>query len=413
MKKIILLLSLLAFWSAQPGFSADDARIQALERQIAQLQQQTQSMQGELQALKTQRAPEVAPVGSVAAVSEEAQAESNVVVTGYADVLFQKKEGVDGTFMVGHYNPIFLYRFGDRLLAEAELEIEPRRSPGEESELEFALEYLTIDYTLCDYMTLIAGKFLLPVGVFNEKIHPAWINKLPSKPLPYAKHMLPDTQIGIQGRGAIHAGDAVISYTLLGSNGPTSVIEEEVETVGGVEVTTEEESLELEDGNFQDNNGNKAVGGRGAIFYPFDRFSAEVGLSGLIGNYDNAGDLAYSAIVIDGELHALENLLEIRSEGLFTKEETLTGEIDRTGFYVQAAYKLAAIDAPIISSTELVFRYSLIRSDAANADQDQFSIGGNYYFTNTFIGKVAYDFNEGDTSSADADMFNIQLAYGF
>ena len=47
-------------------------------------------------------------------------------------------------------------------------------------ETETNLEYLTIDWFINDYMALIAGKFLSPIGQFRQNLHPSWINKLPS-----------------------------------------------------------------------------------------------------------------------------------------------------------------------------------------------------------------------------------------
>jgi hypothetical protein len=35
---------------------------------------------------------------------------------------------------------------------------------------------------LHDYVTFGAGKFLSPLGYFRRNLHPAWINKLPSRP---------------------------------------------------------------------------------------------------------------------------------------------------------------------------------------------------------------------------------------
>lgn len=414
MKKIALFVGLFAFSFVLPSLAENtDKKIQSLEKQIQDLQTLTQKFQQELNALKAERvpgAPEIAPIGPARAVSEEARAKSHVLITGYADVGFRDRDGEDGTFRVGHFNPIFLYRYGDRLLAEAELEVELEREEGESGETEVVLEYLTLDYVLHDYVTLIAGKFLLPVGVFNEKIHPGWINKLPSKPLPYDEDLIPETDIGIQLRGAVNAGEAVLSYAVFGTNGPTSETEEEIGEDG---VIIREEELELE-GNFKDNNRDKAFGGRGAIFYPFGTFSVETGISGLIGDWDDDDELTYSAIVVDAEIHALENLLELRGEGLITNVETPEeGDIDRNGAYVQAAYKLAAVDIPIVSQTELVCRYGAIRSDEDGADRDQFTVGGNYYFTNTFLFKIAYDFNDGDIKENDADVLNLQLAYGF
>ena len=60
-------------------------------------------------------------------------------------------------------------------------------------------------YIVNDYFTVGAGKFLLPLGIFNERLHPAWINKLPDRPLPYDDEVgiAPEAGIGAFIRGAV------------------------------------------------------------------------------------------------------------------------------------------------------------------------------------------------------------------
>ncbi|MDA1088311.1 MAG: hypothetical protein O2901_15015 [Verrucomicrobia bacterium] len=154
----------------------------------------------------------------------ESAAKANLVVTGYAHALYQDVEGGDETFTFGSFNPIFLYRLGDNVLFEAELELDVE----DDGDTGLELEYGQIDYVVNDYLTLIAGRFILPLGVFSEKLHPAWINKLPTGPLPYAgsgghhDSILPFNDIGVQARGSFHPGDGnlSISYAIYAVNGP-------------------------------------------------------------------------------------------------------------------------------------------------------------------------------------------------
>jgi hypothetical protein len=61
-----------------------------------------------------------------------------------------------------------------------------------------------------------------------------------------------------------------------------------------------------------------------------------------------------------------------------------------------------------------VLRYADFDSPHDSHDQQQWALGLNYLITNSFIAKVAYEFNDGvQGSPADADFILLQLAYGF
>jgi len=99
--------------------------------------------------------------------------EHRLSIVGYGFGGFEWQERANtNTFMAG-FEPIFLYRLSDRLLFEGDLELKL-----EETETSVDLEYAQVDYLLNDYMTVVAGKFLLPFGEFIERQHQVWINKL-------------------------------------------------------------------------------------------------------------------------------------------------------------------------------------------------------------------------------------------
>jgi hypothetical protein len=66
------------------------------------------------------------------------------------------------------------------------------------------------------------------------------------------------------------------------------------------------------------------------------------------------------------------------------------------------------------SKWEYVARYTDFDSPHSSQDQKQWALGINYLFTNNFIGKISYEFNDGLAgSSAAEDRLLLQLAYGF
>ena len=85
-------------------------------------------------------------------------------LAGYAAAGYTNQENGTDSFDVANFNPIFHFQYGDRILWESELEIEV----DENGETEVALEYSTIDIFLNDYLVLVAGKFVSPIGNFRQ-----------------------------------------------------------------------------------------------------------------------------------------------------------------------------------------------------------------------------------------------------
>ena len=122
---------------------------------------------------------------------------SRFVLTGYgaSNYFYSDEQAGENSFGL-NFNPIVLYQAGDNLLFEGELEFEF------EEELKTEVEYAQADWTVNDYVTFVAGKWLSPFGTFVEKIHPAWINKLPVSPFVFGHDgLVPFTQVGMHLRG--------------------------------------------------------------------------------------------------------------------------------------------------------------------------------------------------------------------
>jgi len=85
-------------------------------------------------------------------------------------------------------NPVLLVPLGDRWLIEsrAEFEGEFQRSPGGgpyAGPVEKHVDYAQLDYIASRYITITAGRFLTPFGIFNERLYPVWIRFLQPDPL--------------------------------------------------------------------------------------------------------------------------------------------------------------------------------------------------------------------------------------
>lgn len=90
--------------------------------------------------------------------------------------------------LVPEINPVVLMPVGNRWLIEArgEFKGEFERPPGGGSyggKVEKELDYLQADYIANRYLTITAGRFLTPFGIYNERLYPIWIRSLQATPL--------------------------------------------------------------------------------------------------------------------------------------------------------------------------------------------------------------------------------------
>jgi hypothetical protein len=85
-------------------------------------------------------------------------------------------------------NPVLLVPMGDRWLIEARAEFEgkfqrPLDGGPYGGPVNKHVDYAQIDYIASPYITITAGRFLTPFGIFNERLYPVWIRALQPDPL--------------------------------------------------------------------------------------------------------------------------------------------------------------------------------------------------------------------------------------
>ena len=91
------------------------------------------------------------------------------------------------TLLDTQFNPVLLVPLGERWLVESrgEFEGEFQHQPGGSfgGPVNKHLDYLQADYIANAYLTITAGRFLTPFGIFNERLYPLWIRALQPDPL--------------------------------------------------------------------------------------------------------------------------------------------------------------------------------------------------------------------------------------
>jgi len=407
-------------------FNALKALVTQQGHEIEQLNKIHEQDQRELQHLRetemlsrsaatnTARAGEsIAQVQPVAAPPPATpRATHDFMMVGDAEVQFGKVDGQNAGFELADFAPIFLYRKGNNLLFEAGFDVKLQNnapnSPGSSTAID--LSFGQLDYLLNDYVTLVGGYMLVPLGTYVER-GAGWLNKIPDDPLP--RGVLPSAGAGLQLRGALPLGQSgqSLTYAIFGANGPGSADGSDRATAldlgGNVGIKS--------DGTTGNLHGSPSGGGRIGWFYPWRaHYDFELGLSGQWGTWDDAGKRQWSAAVVDAALHLGSNV-ELKGEFINTWAETGDmGLIRPRGWWIQGGYKLAAfnLDLPILNNIEVIGRYDTAK-DGLGISVDRWTTGYVYYFSNTFLFEGDYEFINSNDPAQNHDAFIFQLSFGF
>lgn len=327
---------------------------------------------------------------------------TQVVLSGYGTVGYGiTTQGANENAFNAAINPIFLFQFQDRILFEAEFEFEL-----EGGVTETGLEYAQLDVMVLDNLTLVGGKFLLPFGVFGERLHPTWINKFPTAPPMYGHHvaafgaepLLPIlSDLGFMARAMLRPGPVHLTLNGYVTQGAAP----EDPAAGVAELVFP--------GSSGDNNTDKLLGGRLDLAVP-PHF--EVNFSYMNSDYDVDNVLDLTGWNVAAEFRAAN--LEVRGEYLQTRQEIEVPSgfptLRRHGFYAQAAYRFGA--------WESVFRWTQVfDSELDGVTQNrgawQAGFGLDYWFSPSIAFMGGYEVNNELGPELDNDRFIFHIAYGF
>lgn len=354
------------------------------------------------------------------------------MVRGYGHTGFEYMKSGDekeSTFLGSAFAPIFLFKHSDRLMFEAELEF-----VLEGNELEVGLEYADVMYVLNRNMTVRAGKFLLPFGTFMERLHPAWINRLPNRPLGFGHDgIAPSSGIGVELRGAFDLGGPALNYSVYATNGPR--------LNDGSEEPEEAGLLMFQ--NYEDNNRSKAIGGRIGLL-PFSDSSTEIGFSAYStsgtgeedSEFEDIGAFLYALdFSFVKQIPAISGFVDIKSQYNSSNVDTATFiEMHEDGdeeeysfdnqsnsFYGQLSYRPTMAESDFMKKLEFVGRYSNFNApEGAEWEEKsiQYAFGLNYWLTWRSVLKLSFQTMEtegghGNEGITNTDTLFLHWAIGF
>ena len=263
--------------------------------------------------------------------------------------------------------PVLLVPVGDKWLVEARAFDYPTfttdlHDPDEHypSTNEYSLQYAQVDYIANRYVTFVAGRFLTPFGMFNERLSAYWIRPLQGSPL--TNSVTSNYGLGGELRGGFPAGTASlnVNYALYFSANNTHHLL----------ATT------------------RSTGGRIGFFFPKHRFEIGTSFQQLL-----QGDRSH-IVGLHAEWQPEKLPLTLRSE--YAHSSGTKG----TAYWIESAYRLSQV--PYMRRLELVGRGQQVLADpkltaaqvkklgTLGQDTNQGDFGLNYYLGRDVRASASY-----------------------
>ena len=284
-------------------------------------------------------------------------------------------------------NPVLLVPLGDHWLIESRAEFEgqfqrPLTGGPYQGPVTKHVDYAQIDYIANPYVTISAGRFLTPFGIFNERLYPVWIRFLQPDPLILPINTTDSDGVMLRGGFPVNA-QANLNYAVYVS----------ATSIGLSSVDSE-----------------RQVGGRLGFFFPGPRL--EVG-----GSWQRTlQDERKNAFGFHMGWQSSRAPLSVRSE--------FAHSFEGSGYWVESAYRLSQAHfwQKEMRHTELVARMQQfytgeISPDGAaalglpSANTRETDFGVNYWFHDGLKGIVSY--GRQFSSAGNANQWSFGLAYRF
>jgi hypothetical protein len=288
------------------------------------------------------------------------------------------------------------------------------------------------DFFINDWLTIIGGRFVAPIGWFNERLNNPWINKLPgdapgSGPLLWEQVLPPMSLLGVQATGAFYLGNSPLKmeYSAYVSNGLNVA-----PATPGAPTIDELANLQNMTNTFNISQDAKAAGGRLGLWWPEQ--GLEAGFSAMRSSDYLTGGVSDSITLWAVDLNYHKDNWDVRLEYGRTYQEAETlgfNNILRQGFNGQVAYRPRHLPNGFLQKMEFVYRYGYVNFggiDPASLNLSAYStpvdvpvrrqqneFGINYWFAPRLVIKFAYQINDEPGFHLHDNQFITELAWGW
>jgi hypothetical protein len=322
-------------------------------------------------------------------------------------------------FFFGEFSPDFFLKLNDWIFFEGEF------SAGSNGSV--SLTFASADFFVNDWLTVVLGRFVAPIGWYNERANNPWVNKLPidapDTPLLW-RQVLPTLSLqGVEARGAHYLADLPIKleYAAYFSNGLNlPVANPKLNDVANLE--NMENTFSFVDTQ------DKALGGRVGFWWPAIGLAG--GISGMYNGSYMTGDDAIRLAALDLNYH--KGNWDLRAEYGVTSQDTdpiLRHNITREGFSAQIAYRCWDCPNRFLQKLEFVYRYGYVDFNGINparvdptayaspidapVRRQQHTFGIDYWFSPRLVAQLAYEINDEFNYNYSDNQFIFELAWGW
>jgi len=282
--------------------------------------------------------------------------------------------------------PVLLVPLGERWLIESRGEFEGdfQRPPGGPfgGTVTKEVDYAQVDFIANANVTVTAGRFLTPFGMYNERMYPIWIRDL--QPTPLIFPIATGSSDGVMLRGGIPARNKVnVNYAVYFST---------LSTINKLD-------------------SDRSTGARVGFFLPGPR--VEIGAS----FQQHLQEERARSVGVHFAWQPNRVSLNLRSEYAWSGSQG-------SGYWIEAAYRLSQAQRwqRVLRHTEVVGRGQqylageLTASDAAGyglptVNTRQADLGFNYYFSDGL--KAIGSYGRRFSASGDFNLWTVGIAYRF
>ena len=348
----------------------------------------------------------------------------NVKLGGYGLVSFENYKDRKTTYD-GKMELLISGQFHDRIRYYTEIDLGVPHGTAE-------VEQGYVDLLLTQSFNFRAGVLLTPFGKFNlDHFDPR--QDLTDRPV-VARRITPTTwsDLGVGAFGMVPLGDTVkATYDIQVINGLTDRFTAVSQgTLGSSTGGVVAQDIGLRDartGLRTDNNGNKAVVGRGTLKF-LDQY--EIGVSGYRGAYKETSNDQIVGTSLDAEFRPRG--IPFWEDFVFKAEyarfdiEGSSAPSSLWGYYAQLNYRFwpAFLNQTVLGrhfsspALTLVGRYGYARINTAAASEGKLTetttvIGLNYRPVQDYVIKVEYQFNSGQLERKSLDGFLASVSWLF
>ncbi len=393
---------------AGTAFAADDARIQVLEKKMAEAN-------AEIAALKGQQMD----LGGTVAPADKLH------LGGYGEIHGNFVENGNSVFDIHRLVVYAGYDFNDWIRLTSEVELE-HAFVTDGAGGEVAIEQLYVDFLLNDAVNIRVGRLLAPIGIINQHHEPTLFLGVER---PSFTHDLIPTTWFPEGAG------------LFGS--PFSWLSYQAYVVGGLDGSGFDGAEGIRGGRTEERSGLGDPAFTGRIdFYPLIEADQDLrlGLSGYYGGTDNADggggngiDNDFGMYCVDFEYYLSRfQCRGVLAQGFNSDAAALNNAFGQDvadqilGWYLEGGVsvlpdlcksgKLAEADViPFVRYEKYDTQYQVPSNAAQSGDNERtvLTVGVNVPLTQQFVLKTGYQFRYDEAGADPNNQFNLGMGWIF